>query len=132
MKKDSVLLQDMYQGASVRTALCLVLLFLLPLAMHAVPPAQFGAEAEDSVEQVQGRAQTTWSGTQTLSGTYTIGVADEVIVQPCTVVRLPANERIIVDGRLTVLGTQSCPVILEASGLAVSYTHLTLPTIYSV
>ena len=63
------------------------------------------------------RAQTTWSGTQTLTGTYTIGVADEVIIQPCTVVRLPANERIIVDGRLTVLGTQSCPVILEASGL---------------
>jgi len=101
----------------VKMALCLVLMFLLPLAFHAVPPAQLVPEAEDSVEHTQGRAQTTWSGTQTLTGTYTIGVADEVIIQPCTVVRLSANERIIVDGRLTVLGTQSCPVILEASGL---------------
>ena len=101
----------------MRTALCLVLMFLLPLAFHAVPSAQFIPVAEDSIEHAQGRAQTTWSGTQTLTGTYTIGVADEVIIQPCTVVRLPANERIIVDGRLTVLGTQSCPVLLEASGL---------------
>ncbi|MGA0352704.1 MAG: right-handed parallel beta-helix repeat-containing protein [Poseidonia sp.] len=107
----------MNQGASVKMALCLVLMFLLPLAFHAVPPAQLVPLAEDSVEHTQGRAQTTWSGTQTLTGTYTIGVADEVIIQPCTVVRLPANERIVVDGRLTVLGTQSCPVILEASGL---------------
>ena len=107
----------MNQGATVRTALCLVLLFLLPLAMHTVPPAQLGGESKQPVEEAQGRAQTTWSGTQTLTGTYTIGVADEVIIQPCTVVRLPANERIVVDGRLTVLGTQSCPVVLEASGL---------------
>ena len=101
----------------MRTAMCLVLLFLLPLAMHTVPPAQLGGESMQPVEEAQGRAQTTWSGTQTLTGTYTIGVADEVIIQPCTVVRLPANERIVVDGRLTVLGTQSCPVVLEASGL---------------
>ncbi len=107
----------MNQGTSPRTALFLVVLFLFPLAMQAVPPAQLGAESNEGVEQTQGRAQTTWSGTQTLTGTYTIGVADEVIIQPCTVVRLPANERIIVDGRLTVLGTQSCPVVLEASGL---------------
>ena len=52
-----------------------------------------------------------------MSGTYTIGVADEVIIQPCTVVRLASNERLVVDGRLTVLGTQSCPVVFEASGL---------------
>ena len=107
----------MNQGATVRTALCLILMFLLPLGFHAVPPAQLTPVAVDSIQHTQGRAQTTWSGTQTLTGTYTIGVADEVIIQPCTVVRLPANERIIVDGRLTVLGTQSCPVILEASGL---------------
>jgi len=44
-------------------------------------------------------------------------VADEVIVQPCTVIQLPAGERIVVDGRLTVLGTASCPVVLQASGL---------------
>ena len=100
-------------------ALSLVLLFLLPLFFHLTPvtTTQAFEEGEPSVHRTEGRAQTTWSGTQTLTGTYTIGVADEVIIQPCTVVRLPANDRIVVDGRLTVLGTQSCPVVLEAAGL---------------
>ena len=111
------MLRVMNQRATGNTALCLVVLFLLPLAMHGVPTAQLVSETNESIERTEGRAQTTWSGTQTLTGTYTIGVADEVIIQPCTVVRLPANERIVVDGRLTVLGTQSCPVILESSEL---------------
>ena len=100
-------------------ALSLVFLFLFPLMLHLAPvaPSTVVEEAPESPHHAEGRAQTTWSGTQTLTGTYTIGVADEVIIQPCTVVRLPANDRIIVDGRLTVLGTQSCPVVLEASGL---------------
>ena len=100
-------------------ALSLVFLFLMPLMLHIVPsgPSTEVVEADSTPLFTQGRAQTTWSGTQTLSGTYTIGVADEVIIQPCTVVRLAANERLVVDGRLTVLGTQSCPVVFEASGL---------------
>ena len=89
------------------------------MMLHLAPagPAAPLDDTTTSPQLAEGRAQTTWSGTQTLSGTYTIGVADEVIIQPCTVVRLPSNERIIVDGRLTVLGTQSCPVIFEAAGL---------------
>ena len=115
MKKDGGLLACMKHFSSTKTALLLVLLFLLPLTMNMVPAGQDPALSASTEEPqfIQARAQTTWSGTQTLSGSYTIGVADEVIIQPCTVVRLPANERIIVDGRLTVLGTQSCPVILE-------------------
>ena len=100
-------------------ALSLVLLFILPMMLHLAPAAPISVfeEVQSSPQLTEGRAQTTWSGTQTLSGTYTVGVADELIIQPCTVVQIPANERIIVDGRLTVLGTQSCPVIFEASGL---------------
>ena len=106
-------------GEGKNLALCLVLLFLFPLMFHLAPiaPTSSVQLIEHDPHTTQGRAQTTWSGTQTLTGTYTIGVADEVIIQPCTVVRLDANERIVVDGRLTVLGTQSCPVVLEASGL---------------
>ncbi len=110
-------MKDVGQGKCL--AFSLVLLFLFPLMIHLAPaplPSKIQQEAHDP-HHTQGRAQTTWSGTQTLTGTYTIGVADEVIIQPCTVVRLDANERIVVDGRLTVLGTQSCPVVLEASGL---------------
>ena len=109
----------MKSGSSSRIAVILVVLFLTPLFFHAVP----ATNEENTVSEAgrtmraEGRAQITWSGTQTLTGTYTIGVADEVVIQPCTVVQLQANERIVVDGRLTVLGTQSCPVVLEASGL---------------
>ncbi|MEK9652115.1 MAG: hypothetical protein VW102_07970, partial [Poseidonia sp.] len=94
-------------------------LFFLPLTTHFFLPADGASPLAETEEEMpaQGRAQTTWSGTQVLSGSYTIGVADEIIVQPCTVIQLEANERIIVDGRLTVLGTASCPVVLQASGL---------------
>ena len=113
------MLEGMKGASSPKHAFLLVGLFLLSLMSGVVPPAE-ETDVPKFIEEAafaQGRAQTTWSGTQTLSGTYTIGVADEVVVQPCTVIRLPANERIVVDGRLTVLGTQSCPVVLEASGL---------------
>lgn len=94
-------------------------LFLLPLTSPLFSPSLAPVPLDETFDErpVQGRAQTTWSGTQVLSSSYTIGVADEVIVQPCTVIQLAANERIIVDGRLTVLGTASCPVVLQASGL---------------
>ena len=120
MKREDGSLGGMKRGeADISLALWLVLLFLLPLGMHMTPAAPTSVVTSDEVNPhfTQGRAQTTWSGTQTLTGTYTIGVADEVIIQPCTVVRIPANDRIVVDGRLTVLGTQSCPVIIEAAGL---------------
>ncbi|MDP6199814.1 MAG: right-handed parallel beta-helix repeat-containing protein, partial [Candidatus Poseidonia sp.] len=105
--------------APASTAFWLVALLLLPLVMHAFPSGVSPTDLEGaSIDaKVQARAQTTWSGTQTLSGSYTIAVSDELIIQPCTVVQVPANERIIVDGRLTVLGTTACPVVLEASGL---------------
>ena len=110
------------KASSLATALWLVVLFLLPLASNIITNSSEDEQPDVFAQpapllEAQGRAQTTWSGTQTLSGTYTIGVTDEVIIQPCTVVQLEANERIIVDGRLTVQGTESCPVVIEASGL---------------
>lgn len=99
-------------------AVVVVALFLVSIASPMLTYAPMVTVGEQPTpSETSGRAQTTWSGTQTLSGSYTIGVADELIIQACTVVRLPANERIVVDGRLTVLGTQSCPVVMEASGL---------------
>ena len=116
----------MKHGAPSRIAVFLIFLFLAPLFIHAVPaPTESDSTSLLSgAMRTEGRAQTTWSGTQTLTGTYTIGVADEVVIQPCTVVQLQANERIVVDGRLTVLGTESCPVVLEASGLGLSLIHI--------
>ena len=74
-------------------------------------------ESTDSMMEASGRAQTTWSGTQSLSTSYTVAISDELIIQSCTVVQMSGAARIIVEGRLTILGTQTCPVTLEASGL---------------
>ena len=93
-------------------------LFLMPLMLHIVPsgPSTEVVEADSNHPLFTQGRQTTWSGTQTLSGTYTIGVPMKSSSSR-TVVRLAANERLVVDGRLTVLGTQLCPVVFEASGL---------------
>ena len=105
--------------ASVSTALWLVLVLLVPYSIQFVPAQVEATELGSTVQErpTEGRAQTTWSGTQTLTDSYTVAVSDELIIQACTVVQLPANERLIVDGRLTILGTGSCPVVFEASGL---------------
>ena len=105
--------------ASTARTLWVVALFLMPLTLHLFPHDETTVNLPTSqpAADAQGRAQTTWSGTQVLSGSYTVSVTDELIIQACTVVQLPSNERIIVEGRLTVLGTTSCPVMLQASGL---------------
>lgn len=94
-----------------------VFLFLAPAMMHIIPPEEtLLFEGEDETQTVGARSQITWSGTQTLSSTYTVGIADELIIQACTSVEMSGGTRIIVDGRLTVLGTKACPVTFTASG----------------
>ena len=72
---------------------------------------------EQSSEQVSARAQTTWSGTQTLTSSYTISIQDELIISACTIVKMDENVRIYVDGRLTIEGTSACPVTMSANSL---------------
>ena len=72
---------------------------------------------EDSIElSTSGRAQTTWSGTISLTSDYTIAITDELIIAACTQVEMAGDVRIYVDGRITVEGTSSCPVTMSASG----------------
>ena len=71
---------------------------------------------EGSSTLVSARAQTTWSGTQTLTSSYTISVQDELIISACTIVKMDENVRIYVDGRLTIEGTSACPVTFSANG----------------
>ena len=73
--------------------------------------------ADESSEQVSARAQTTWSGTQTLTSSYTISVQDELIISACTIIKMDDNVRIYVDGRLTIEGTNACPVTMSANSL---------------
>ena len=98
-------------------AIFVTLLFLLPL-LTAIHPLNESESVDSIVQKTGARAQVTWSGTQVLTNTYTVPVSDELVIQPCTVVQMDGGVRIVVDGRLTVLGTQSCPVTLEATGLS--------------
>jgi len=99
-------------------AILAVSFFILPMLQAFIPvPLDSFEESTDLVMETSGRAQTTWSGTQSLSSTYTVAISDELIIQSCTVVQMSGAARIIVEGRLTVLGTQTCPVTFEASGL---------------
>ncbi|MGB1865995.1 MAG: right-handed parallel beta-helix repeat-containing protein [Poseidonia sp.] len=99
-------------------AILAVSFFILPMLQAFIPVhVESFEESTDTIMEASGRAQTTWSGTQSLSSTYTVAISDELIIQSCTVVQMSGAARIIVEGRLTVLGTQTCPVTLEASGL---------------
>ena len=60
-----------------------------------------------------GRSQITWSGVIELSNSFTINVTEELVISPCTVVKMSPNIRIYVEGRITAQGTTNCPVIFS-------------------
>ena len=63
-----------------------------------------------------GRAQISWSGDVTLNNHFTIPVTDELVISPCTNVTMANGVRIFVEGRLTVEGTETCPVYFDYAG----------------
>ena len=75
-------------------------------------PADF--EELQTPELVHARAQTTWTGSVTVTSAYTVSVFDELIISPCTQVEMGSGARIYVEGRLTVEGTVACPVTLTS------------------
>ena len=71
------------------------------------------AEPEPSI-LAEARSQTTWTGSVTVTTTYTVSVFDELIISPCTEVEMGSGARIYIEGRLTVEGTETCPVVLTS------------------
>ncbi|HIF45654.1 MAG TPA: right-handed parallel beta-helix repeat-containing protein [Candidatus Poseidoniales archaeon] len=65
---------------------------------------------------ISGRAQTTWSGTQSLTSDYTVAVTDVLIISACTNVTIANGARIYVEGRITIEGTNACPVYFDSDG----------------
>ena len=61
-----------------------------------------------------GKTTTVWSGTVILQDGYTVGAQDVLVVQAGTTIRLGADEDITVDGRITIQGNQTSPVVLES------------------
>ena len=101
----------MERQQSVLAFLLLALLLLMSLG----PMVQPLDEVEIDVSEVSARATTTWSGTVSLTSDYFINVQDELIITSCTSVVMSPGIRIYVDGRLTVQGTSTCPVVLSSS-----------------
>ena len=64
----------------------------------------------------QTKSTTVWSGTVTLTGGFTVDSGDVLVIQAGTTVRIDPNERIWVNGRINVLGTNDSPVVFESSG----------------
>ncbi len=58
------------------------------------------------------RAVTTWSGVVQLQSSYTVQSSDELRVLAGTSIEMPLGARIYVEGRITVLGEQTAPVVM--------------------
>lgn len=94
-------------------ALVLVgLLVSMPYGGVLSPASDLDESEPVDAKPASPKAQTTWSGTVTVTTSYTITVFDELIVSACTQIELGAGARIYVEGRLTVEGTSSCPVVM--------------------
>jgi hypothetical protein len=94
-------------------ALVLVgLLVSMPYGGVLSPASELDESAPVEAEHASPKAQTTWSGTVTVTTSYTIAVFDELVVSACTQIELGAGARIYIEGRLTVEGTRSCPVVM--------------------
>ena len=70
-----------------------------------------------SVMATGGRATETWSGDVTLSEDYTVSFQNELIVLGCTDIQMSSGVRIYVEGKLTIQGTDTCPVTLNSDGI---------------
>ena len=97
-----------------KRALIAFSLLTLLLIMSVAPVVQpFQDQAHGS--EVSARATTTWSGTVQLTSDYFVNVQDELLITSCTNVVMSPGIRIYVDGRLTVQGTPTCPIVLSSS-----------------
>ncbi|MCH1423094.1 MAG: right-handed parallel beta-helix repeat-containing protein, partial [Candidatus Poseidoniaceae archaeon] len=94
--------------------LCLLIGTVMSGLISAPTEVEFGDEPFESPSSVEARSQTTWTGSVTVTSTYTVSVFDELIISACTEVEMGSNARIYIEGRLTVEGTETCPVVLTS------------------
>ena len=106
----------MQRFPSILRSIVLVTVMLTSLALPMAHPQPLDLPPMTAEQATSGRAQTTWSGTVLLSSTTTVAVSDELVIAACTTVQLGAGVRLVIDGRLTVQGTATCPVVFEAAG----------------
>lgn len=98
----------------------LLILFLAPLSVYVGNSEQPNLYSQEP-ENTSGRSQIVWSGVIELSSSYTVNVTDELVLSPCTVVKMDPSIRIYVEGRITAQGTKSCPVVFTQSSTGMHY-----------
>ena len=109
-------------GGNKRYFSCLFMLLLVLM----LPLSQLPNNDNTNFSLIQdfpatSKAQVTWSGVVELSESYTINVTDELIITPCTTIKLPDSARIFVEGRLLIEGDTACPVILSVVNSGLHY-----------
>jgi len=72
------------------------------LDMVSPTSAENEFQTDSTMQSVQARSQTTWSGSVTVTTEYTVSVFDELIISACTNVEMGSGARIYIEGRLTV------------------------------
>ena len=111
------------QGSKTSRLLVFSVLFML----FAVPLSVFIENTESpslqsqEFEKTSARSQIIWSGVVELTSSYTVNVTDELVLSPCTVVKLSPSLRIYVEGRITAQGTSSCPVVFTQLSTGLHY-----------
>lgn len=111
------------QGSRTSRLLIFSVLFILfstPLSILIDNSEDSNLQSQE-LENTSARSQITWSGVVELSSSYTVNVTDELVLSPCTVVKMNPSIRIYVEGRITAQGTSSCPVIFTQLSTGMHY-----------
>ncbi|MBA46430.1 MAG: hypothetical protein CMB31_07585 [Euryarchaeota archaeon] len=99
--------RDMHRQASL-----LVALFILASVSPLLSPISNIEETQNQNSLSISKSVTTWSGVVQLQSSYTVQSSDELRVLAGTSIEMPIGARIYVEGRLTVLGEETAPVVM--------------------
>ena len=97
--------------------LCLLLFMSLSPMANGEPFEQTDSRIEN---YVSARSTTTWSGIVDLTSNYYVDIQDELLITSCTNVTMSSGVRIVVDGRITIQGSPTCPVVLSSTSTSTS------------
>ena len=95
-----------------RRASLLVVLLLMASASSLVSSFPHLQENEDINSVSPSKAVTTWSGVVQLQSSYTVQSSDELRVLAGTSIEMSIGSRLYVEGRLTILGEETAPVVM--------------------
>ncbi len=95
-----------------RRASLLVVLLLMASTSSVISSFSHLQENEDFNFVPTSKAVTTWSGVVQLQSSYTVQSSDELRVLAGTSIEMSIGSRLYVEGRLTVLGEETAPVVM--------------------